>query len=274
MPEGEANILREIIEHKKLEIVAVKNIRSLDTIKKEVVKLYPEIQEGHEFKFAEKLRKVATENAAIIAEVKRKSPSKGIICKDFDHLRIAELYTQNGAACISILTDEKYFGGCAKFLQEIRKQTALPLLRKDFFIDEYQIYEAKLLGADCILLIMAALNLDEAKNLEALAHSLGLDVLIEVHNEVELEQALQLNSKLIGVNNRDLKKMITDVNTSRNLAKIIPHDYIKISESGIFDAEVIADLYQNYGFGAFLIGESLTKDLSQTANLLRKFTNF
>lgn len=197
---------------------------------------------------------------AIISEIKKKSPSKGIIRENFNPIEIAEEYENNNAACISILTDEKYFAGSDEYLKEVKTVTNIPLLRKDFMLDVYQIYEARALGADCILLIIACLDDDKGKELESLAHELGMDVLIEVHDELELEAALTYNSKLIGINNRNLKTMEISLDTSRNLSKLISNDYITVCESGIFTKEHIKEMSENYNFDAFLIGESLMKE--------------
>jgi len=203
----------------------------------------------------------ALENAggpAIIAEVKKASPSKGVIREDFDPVEIAEIYEQNGATCLSVLTDEPYFQGSDDIFRDVREHVALPMLRKDFMIDPYQIYESRALGADCTLLIMAALSDSQAKELYDLSYELGMDVLVEVHNEAELERALRLNPKIVGVNNRNLKTLDVDIQNSFDLVQNIPLSVLKIAESGISDPETITNLY-NSGFKGFLVGESLMR---------------
>lgn len=196
---------------------------------------------------------------AIIAEVKKASPSRGIIRADFDPVAIAGIYEECGAACISVLTDEPYFQGRDEYLVEIRSQVTLPVLRKDFMLDEYQIYESRALGADCILLIMAALDDITARKLHDLARSLGMAVLAEVHDAQELKRALALSPAMIGVNNRDLKTLNVDLRTSHRLAGEIPAGTLKIAESGIGDFKAIQDL-QSAGYAAFLVGESLMRE--------------
>lgn len=202
--------------------------------------------------------KLATNQTSIIAEVKKASPSKGIIRHNFDPITIAKIYQENGAACLSVLTDEKYFMGKNQYLTDIRAQVNLPILRKDFIIDPYQIWESKLIGADCILLIMAMLDEERAIELEQEALKIGLSVLIEIHNEEDLNKALKLQSRLIGINNRDLKTFVISLDISKNLAPQIPQDKIIISESGIFTHDDIKQL-QEFKINSFLIGESLMR---------------
>lgn len=193
----------------------------------------------------------------LIAEVKKASPSKGIIREDFDAVEIAKIYEVNGAACLSVLTDGPYFQGRDEYLTAIRAAVALPLLRKDFMLDPYQIYESRTLGADCILLIMAALSDAQAGELYALASSLGMDTLFEVHDEDELERALALSPRMIGVNNRNLKTLDVDLGTGLNLAASIPDNILKVAESGI-DSETLP-AFAAAGYTAFLVGESLMR---------------
>lgn len=199
-----------------------------------------------------------TRSPALIAEVKKASPSKGVIREDFDPVTIAKIYEQNGAACLSVLTDEPYFQGRDEYLTEIRKAVQLPLLRKDFMIDPYQVYEARTLGADCILLIMAALSDDQAKDLYTLATSLSMDTLFEVHDEDELNRALALKPQMVGVNNRNLKTLDVDLATGLNLAASMPENILTVAESGIADHETLMS-FHTAGYGAFLIGESLMR---------------
>lgn len=195
---------------------------------------------------------------ALIAEVKKASPSKGVIREDFDPLAIARSYAAAGAACLSVLTDEPYFQGRDEYLVQIRAQTDLPLLRKDFMIDPYQIYESRALGADCVLLIMAALSDSHAAGLHELSLSLGMDVLVEVHDEVELSRALQFKPAIIGVNNRNLKTLAVDIGTAYDFVAKIPGEIIKIAESGIETCEDLSGL-KDAGYQGFLVGESLMR---------------
>lgn len=209
---------------------------------------------------------------ALIAEVKKASPSKGIIRENFDPVEIAKAYERAGAACVSVLTDAPYFQGQDSYLVQIKNAITLPALRKDFMIDPYQIYESRALGADCVLLIMAALDDSLAKELYDLALDLGMDVLVEIHDEPELQRALTLNPAMIGVNSRNLKTLEVDIQTAHDLAALIPDTILKVAESGITSHEDINAL-QNSGYRAFLIGESFMRqdDIEQAVrNILTK----
>lgn len=201
-------------------------------------------------------------NPAIIAEIKKASPSKGVIREDFNAVEIGKIYETNGAACLSVLTDEPYFQGHDDYLTAVRAAVSLPCLRKDFMIDDYQIAESRALGADCILLIMAALDDDVAQAFYTQAVSYGMDVLIEVHDADELHRALDLDidpaRAMIGVNNRNLKTLAVDKETGLALAAKIPADFIRVAESGIETAGDIA-LFEKAGYTAFLVGESLMR---------------
>lgn len=195
---------------------------------------------------------------AFICEIKKASPSKGIIRPDFNPEVHARDYEEAGATCLSILTDEPYFQGSDDYLTRIRKKCSLPLLRKDFIIDPYQLYESKMLGADCILLIMAALSDTQAQDFYALATELDLDVLVEIHTLEELERALRFSPQMIGVNNRNLKTMAVDLQISKDLFQHIPDPILKICESGIKTSQHIQDMI-DAGADGFLIGESLMR---------------
>ncbi len=196
---------------------------------------------------------------AIITEVKKASPSKGIIREDFNPQAIAQTYIDNGAACLSVLTDTPYFQGSDEIFTDVREISTIPMLRKDFMIDPYQIYESRALGADCILIIMAALEEALAKDLHDLSIDLGMDVLVEVHNREELDRALIFSPAMVGVNNRNLKTLEVDIQTSVELAKAMPANTVKIAESGLKTHQNLQALSQ-IGYDGFLIGESLMRE--------------
>ena len=202
--------------------------------------------------------KIAAGRAAVIAEIKKASPSKGVIREDFDPASIAPSYERHGAACLSVLTDQQFFKGRLADLQAARGACGLPALRKDFIVDPYQLYEARAAGADCILLIVAALDDATMRELEDVAGALGLAVLVEVHDGEELERALCLKTPLIGINNRDLRTFHTSLDHTRDLLPRIPRDRVVVSESGIATREDIARL-RRHGVHAFLVGEAFMR---------------
>ncbi len=245
------NTLEEICERKRAHVRDRKSYYSLDDLK---------------YKIADKplpcgflCRLMMAEGPALIAEVKKASPSKGIIREDFDPVAIARTYKEAGASCLSVLTDEPYFQGHDDYLVAIKDALNLPVLRKDFIIDEYQIYESRALGADCILLIMAALSDAQARRFYETALELRMDILVEVHDLPELERALRLDPMMVGVNNRNLKTLEVNVDTSFDLALRLPPSVYKISESGIGTYDTIKRL-NTVGYRGFLVGESLMRE--------------
>ena len=199
---------------------------------------------------------VLSHRLAIIAELKKASPSKGLIRADFDPIELARDYALNGATCLSVLTDSHYFQGSPSYIRQVKQAVSLPLLRKDFIIDEYQILESKALGADAILLIVAALSDEELATFTRIAHDLALDVLVEVHDEAECERALKLPLRVIGVNNRNLHDFSVSLDTSRRIKAMLPPDYLLVCESGIHSRADVESL-QADGINAFLVGGAL-----------------
>lgn len=257
------DVLAEICAHKRDEVAVRKTQRSVSDLEAGARDASP--PRG----FAKALRTAAEDGYGLIAEVKKASPSKGLIRADFDPPTLARAYAAGGATCLSVLTDEAYFQGADDYLVSARQSVDLPVLRKDFMLDPWQIAEARALGADCILLIMAALDDELAAELESAAVHYGMDVLVEVHDGEELDRALRLSSPLIGINNRNLKTMTTDLATTEALAARVPGDRVLISESGLFTAKDLARIAVT-GARCFLIGESLMRqdDVEAATRLL------
>ncbi|HEY5682457.1 MAG TPA: indole-3-glycerol phosphate synthase TrpC [Sulfuricaulis sp.] len=247
------DILRKILARKAEEIADRTRRRPLAELKKRLQETSP--PRG----FLRAIRnRISTGQPAVIAEIKKASPSKGLLRADFRPADIARSYELHGATCLSVLTDVDFFQGADAHLQQAREACALPVLRKDFTIDPYQVYEARTIGADAVLLIVAALDDTRIRELNALALELGLDVLVEVHDALELERALALQPALIGINNRDLKTFHTTVETTLRLRQNIPEDCMIVTESGIHTPEEVARL-RAQGVQAFLVGEAFMK---------------
>lgn len=244
------NILDQIIEHKRKEVSDRKQAISVRKLEQGGFFLRPTVSLKEFVRHRDK--------SGIIAEFKRRSPSKGVINGSASPGRIAGDYIAAGASAVSVLTDREFFGGSNDDLSAVREHISSPVLRKDFTIDEYQIVEAKSIGADAILLIAAVLKPEVSKAFAALAHSLGLEVLMEVHNESELRDNLDIGADLIGVNNRNLKDFSVSTDVSKRLAPLIPDDIVRVSESGISTPEAIADL-KTFGYEGFLVGENFMK---------------
>lgn len=248
-----SDILNKILATKAIEVAAAKAKLSMEQVKTAALVM------SSPRDFVGAIRsKISDGKAAVIAEIKKASPSKGVIRVDFNPAEIAASYEHGGAACLSVLTDEQYFQGSAEYLKQARAACDLPVLRKDFMIDAYQVYEARAMGADCILLIAAALTLPKMQALEAVAHELGMAVLVEVHNAEELEQALQLKTPLLGINNRNLRTFEVTLDTTLGLLSRIGQDKIVVTESGIFTSDDVA-LMRDHNVHTFLVGEAFMR---------------
>jgi indole-3-glycerol phosphate synthase len=248
-----SDILNKILAVKSQEVAAALSAKPLPVIRAEAEQAAP----ARDFVGAIRAR-IAAGKSAVIAEIKKASPSKGVIRADFRPAEIAASYAKHGAACLSVLTDEQFFQGSAEYLQQARAACKLPVLRKDFMVDEYQIYQARAMGADAILLIAAALTPSQMKSFEKLANQLGMAVLVEVHDGAELEIALQLATPLIGINNRNLRTFEVTLQTTLDLLARIPQDRIVVTESGIFSAQDVK-LMRDHNVHTFLVGEAFMR---------------
>jgi indole-3-glycerol phosphate synthase len=261
-----SDILNKILATKRSEIDEAMAQKPLAALQEEAAQAEP----VRDFVAAIRNR-IASGEAAVIAEIKKASPSKGVIRADFRPAEIAASYERGGAACLSVLTDVQYFQGNVGYLRQARAACQLPVLRKDFMIDPYQVYEARAMGADCILLIAAALDLPRMRELEAAAHALGMAVLVEVHDGDELELALQLETPLVGINNRNLRTFEVTLATTLSLLPRIPRDRIVVTESGIFTAQDVA-LMRNNQIHTFLVGEAFMRAADPGAELAKVFS--
>jgi indole-3-glycerol phosphate synthase len=260
-----SDILNKILETKRLEVQAAIAAKPMDALREEAY-AQPDPRD-----FVGSIHaKIVADKPAVIAEIKKASPSKGVIREDFRPAAIAKSYEKGGAACLSVLTDQQYFQGSAQYLRDARAACKLPVLRKDFMIDPYQLYEARAMGADCILLIVAALEMQQMRDLEELSHDLGMAVLVEVHDADELELALQLETPLIGINNRNLRTFDVTLQTTLDLLEKLPDDRFVVTESGIFTPEDVA-LMRNNDVHAFLVGEAFMRQPDPGAELAKVF---
>lgn len=249
-----SDILNKIVATKHEEIAAAMRLKPLSTLRSEAESMRDDVRD-----FAGAIwTKLGTKQSAVIAEIKKASPSKGILRENFAPAEIARSYEAGGAACLSVLTDRDYFQGSAEFLREARAACSLPVIRKDFIVDAYQVYEARAMGADCILLIVGALEWNQMLALEALAHELNMDVLVESHDADELEAALTLSTPLIGINNRDLRTFNVSLQTTIGLLNQIPSDKTVITESGILSPADVA-LMREHKVNSFLVGEAFMR---------------
>ncbi|HEY6774381.1 MAG TPA: indole-3-glycerol phosphate synthase TrpC [Oxalicibacterium sp.] len=264
-----SDILNKILTVKAEEIAAAKKVRGLASLRDEVEsdKEARAALRGFE---ASLRAKIAAGQAGVIAEVKKASPSKGVLRADFRPADIAASYAQHGAACLSVLTDVQFFQGAPDYLKQARAACALPVLRKDFIVDPYQVYEARSWGADCILLIVAALDHGLMAELEACAHDLGMNVLVEVHDAAELDAALKLKTALLGINNRNLRTFETSLQTTIGLLPRIPADKLVITESGILAPDDVKKM-RDANVHAFLVGEAFMRAPDPGVELARLF---
>lgn len=253
MDDSRPDILEKILRRKREEIAERSKTVSIEELKTQAAQADP--VRGF---IASIEQRIVDNKAAVIAEIKKASPSKGVLREHFDPAAIASSYDKHGAACISVLTDKDFFQGGEDCLQQARAACSIPVIRKDFIIDPYQVYEARAINADCILLIVAALNDAALQELLDLAHALGMDVLMEVHDEEELERALKTGARLIGINNRNLRTFDTSLSTTIDMLNKIPEDHIVVTESGIHTPDDVK-LMRDNNVHAFLVGEAFMK---------------
>ncbi|MCG7928019.1 MAG: indole-3-glycerol phosphate synthase TrpC [Candidatus Thiodiazotropha taylori] len=259
------DILKKIVARKQQEIADRLEKRSLQALQERLS------ESSAPRGFADAIaQRIAAGEAGVIAEIKRASPSKGVLREDFQPAEIALSYQQGGAACLSVLTDIDFFQGSDDYLRQARAACSLPVIRKDFIIDPYQVYEARVIEADCILLIAACLDDAQLHSLNDLAHELGMDVLIEVHDEAELQRTLALENRLIGINNRNLRSFEVSLDTTLGLLDQIPEDRIVVTESGILDQQDVKRM-RNHQVNAFLVGEAFMRADDPGARLRELF---
>ena len=258
------NALEKIISDKKSNIEKYKNSFSIEDLKKRISSY------KNYLNFKDKLKK---NEVSVIAEIKKASPSAGVIVKNYDPKTIAKQYLNSGASCLSILTEENYFKGKLEDIDEVKKEVKLPVLCKDFFIDPYQVYLAKSFGADAILIILSAVDEKTAKEIYNVAEELNISTIVEVHTSEEAKNALDFKNAIIGINNRNLKTLKTDIKTTYDLHKIlIDHSAPIVCESGIKTEKEVEEIVKKTKINNFLIGESLLKDLDKNSSLLKKIT--
>jgi indole-3-glycerol phosphate synthase len=262
---AQSDILERILAVKREEVAAAARAKPLEAIRREA----ETAQRPMDFAGALKA-KIAAGQAGVIAEIKKASPSKGVLRQEFHPAQIAASYARHGAACLSVLTDRQFFQGRPEHLAQARFASGLPALRKDFLTDPYQVYESRVLGADCVLLIVAALDVPRMLELEAISAALGMAVLVEVHDAAELDRSLALHTSLLGINNRNLRTFETRLETTLDLLARIPHDRLVITESGISAPEDVA-LMRQHGVNGFLIGEAFMRGVDPGAELARLF---
>lgn len=260
-------ILKKIIATKELEVVERSQQRPLNEMKAQALDMDSTQLRGFHRAMA---AKIELGFPAVIAEIKKASPSKGVLREDFQPAEIAKSYEKAGAACLSVLTDQQYFQGHEEYLKTARAACALPVIRKDFLVNPYQIYEARTINADCVLLIAAALSDMQMLDLEGIAHECGMDVLVEVHNEEELARALQLETPLLGINNRNLHTFELTLDTTFDLLAKVPKDKLLVTESGILSPADVA-LMRHHHVNAFLVGEAFMRAQDPGAELRKLF---
>ncbi|MEK6667576.1 MAG: indole-3-glycerol phosphate synthase TrpC [Aquabacterium commune] len=264
-----SDILQKIVAVKHEEIALALKTRSLADVRAQAEQRNRDLNDVRDFTGALRAKVVAGQ-AAVIAEVKKASPSKGVLREHFVPANIAASYAQHGAACLSVLTDERFFQGCEAYLQQAREACSLPVLRKDFMVDAFQVYDARAMGADCILLIAACLDDAQMRDLEALAHELGMAVLVEVHDGEELDRALKLKTPLVGINNRNLRTFEVTLDTTLGLLPRVPPDRLLVTESGILGRADVQRM-RDADVHAFLVGEAFMRQTDPGVALAELF---